>query len=431
MYIGHIADVGTLALTGVGVTFPFLIIVGSFCALLSAGGAPLAAIALGAGNRARAEAILGNCASALCAAALLISLVCPFIAEPVLLKLGADAATLPYARDYLNIYLFGTVFAFISWGLNAFISTQGFAKTAMATSVLGALLNIVLDPIFIFVFDWGVKGAALATVVAQAASAAWVIGFLVGRKTELRLRARCLRPRLYILRPALALGFSPFVMLSTDTFVLGCINAGLLRYGGYLAVGGVTIALAMVNFLNMPLFGVVQGAQPILSYNYGARRNDRVRAVFRLLVATSLIYSLITWAIMVFVPGIVVRLFTSDDALYASGCFSVRVSMAMIFMLGIQGACQQTFVALNQARVSILLALLRKVVLIIPLTFLLPEFFENKTFAVLLALPVSDFTATCVTMAVFAVVFPRILAKGPPVPLENAHERAEATAPAR
>ena len=410
IYIGHIKDVGAMALTGLGVTFPILIIIGAFGALIGAGGAPLAAISMGAGHPERGEHILGNCVTCLIFFSFLLTVLALWSSKSLLLWFGASAETLPYAMEYLDIYLYGTVFALLSWGLNSFIATQGFAAMAMLTSIVGAVINIILDPLFIFGMDMGVRGAAVATVIAQAASAAWVIWFLCGKKTILRIRKKYLRIRWHVLRPVLALGLSPFVMVSTDCLVIACLNSSMLKYGGDLAVGAMTISGAIVQIAFMPLFGVTQGSQPIISYNYGAKHTSRVRRTFRLLLSISLIYAALLWLAVELAPFLFVGIFTTDPKLTALTVWAMRISMAMVLLMGIQFPCQQTFVALNQPKKSLFLALLRKIILLIPLVLLLPHFFEDKLFAVFLAMPVSDFLAVCTTSLVFALSFKRILA---------------------
>lgn len=409
VYLGHIADIGPLALTGVGVTFPVTIVIAAFGILIGMGAPPLAAIAMGAGQHEKADKILGNALTASLILAVLLTLWAFLGADPLLRLFGASDETLPYALNYLHIYLCGTVFLMVGMGLNGFLAAQGFATTAMLTSVLGAVLNIVLDPIFIFGFGWGVRGAALGSVIAQAASATWIVLFLRGKKTRLRLRRDTLPIDWRVLRPVLALGISPFVMVTSDSLVAASFNASLFAYGGNLAVGAMTVCMAVVQIGFMPLFGVAQGAQPIISFNYGARKMDRVRETFRLLLYVSMGYAACLWLVIELLPRALACIFTGDTALIDLTAIALRVSMAMVFLMGIQFPCQQTLVALNQSKLSLLLSLLRKVVLLIPLVFLLPHILDDKVFAVFLALPVADFFSVCVTARVFRKRFPRIL----------------------
>ncbi len=414
IYIGHIAEAGALALTGLGVSFPILIILAAFGSLIGAGGPPLAAIAMGARHEERAEHYLGNALSFTVIFSVIMTVVMLLAAEPLLRVFGASDETMPYAQQYLDIYLLGTIFSMLGIGLGGFIATQGFAKTAMMTSVIGAVVNIVLDPIFIFWIGWGVRGAAVATVIAQAASAAWILYFFLSKQTQLSIRKKYLPLDIRVLRPMIALGFSPFVMLCGDVAIMAVINSSLLKYGGYLAVGAMTITISISGVGFMPLFGVTQGAQPIISYNYGARKTTRVRHCFRLLLKTSIIWATGLWLVMLLFPKVFIGIFTSDPQLTELTAKTMRVALAMIFLMGIQFSCQQTFVALGQAKRSLWLSVTRKIFLLIPLALLLPLLFsdnEGKMFGVLLALPISDLLAVAITAGVFAWSFKRLLLK--------------------
>ena len=330
--------------------------------------------------------------------------------EPMLLLFGASGNTIGYAADYLGVYLWGTLFVQVSLGLNNFITTQGFSTYSMATVVIGAVTNIVLDPIFIFGFGMGVKGAALATILAQGVSALWVLSFLRGRRNRLRLQARCLRLRWSILAPVVAIGVSPFIMQSTESLVNIALNSSLKHYGGDLYVGAMTIASSIMQVLWMPFQGLAQGAQPIIGYNYGAGSLDRVKRCFSLMLRFSLLLSVAGWAAVELFPGVFVALFNNKPELVALTVRVLRIYMAGFFMMGLQSACQQTFVALGQARVSLFLALLRKVILLIPLIYLLPLLLTgNQVFAVSLAEPAADLLAATATGLVFLRRFPRIL----------------------
>lgn len=410
MYIGHIEGVGDLALTGLGVCFPVLMFISALSALVGMGGGSRAAIRMGEGREDLANEILGSCAALLAVISAAVTVVFQLLKEPMLLLFGASGNTIGYAADYLGVYLWGALFVQVSLGLNNFITTQGFSTYSMATVVIGAVTNIVLDPIFIFGFGMGVKGAALATILAQGVSALWVLSFLRGRRTRLRLQARCLRLRWSILAPVVAIGVSPFIMQSTESLVNIALNSSLKHYGGDLYVGAMTIASSIMQVLWMPFQGLAQGAQPIIGYNYGAGSLDRVKRCFSLMLRFSLLLSVAGWAAVELFPGVFVALFNNKPELVALTVRVLRIYMAGFFMMGLQSACQQTFVALGQARVSLFLALLRKVILLIPLIYLLPLLLTgNQAFAVYLAEPAADFLAATATGLVFLRRFPRIL----------------------
>lgn len=401
MYIGHIPEVGGTALTGVGVTFPIIMIISAFAALVSMGGAPRAAIKMGQKDHEGAEEIMGVCSAMLVLISVLLSVGIYIAREPLLYLFGASENTIGYATSYLTIYLCGTIFVQLTLGLNAFITTQGFAKTSMLTIVIGAGLNIILDPVFIFLFDMGVSGAALATVLSQACSALWVVYFLSSKKSNLRLRRTYLRLRKSVILPVVGLGVAPFIMQFTESIIILCFNSSLLNYGGDLAVGTMTILSSVMQFAMLPLMGLTQGAQPIISYNFGANNLHRVREAFRLLLVSSLVYSTALWLLCMLFPRMFANIFTADSQLIDMVEWALRVYMGTSFMFGAQIACQQTFIALGNAMTSTFLALLRKVILLIPLIFILPRFFENHVFAVFLAEPVTDFIAVIVTISLF------------------------------
>lgn len=321
--------------------------------------------------------------------------------EPILRAFGASDNTIGYANDYLQIYVIGTVFVQIALGMNMFITTQGFAKISMLTVVIGAALNIALDPVFIFVFNMGVRGAALATIISQGVSAAWVLKFLTGRKTTLRIRKRGMRIRPKILLPVLALGVSPFIMQSTESLLSVVLNTSLLKYGGDIAVGAYTVIGSVMQIVNLPMQGLFQGAQPITSFNYGAQNFDRVKKSVRLLTTTAVIYGTLFWLALMLAPQVFVGMFTGDAELTEMTVWAMRIFLAGVFAFGFQGAFQNSFLALGQAKVSLLLALLRKIVLLIPLIFVMPLFFENKLFGVFIAEPIADITAALVTTISF------------------------------
>ena len=416
MYIGHLPDVGSTALTGVGVTMPVIILVMAFSSLIGMGGAPQAAIRMGQGRNDEAERILGNCTTMVVVLAVVLTGVFLGFGEPLLLLFGASEETLPFALEYLNIYMVGTIFVMIALGLNSFITTQGFATTSMLTVVIGAVINIALDPILMFGFDMGVRGAALATILSQGVSAAWVLRFLCGKKTKLRIRREYLRVSPKVIAPVLALGVSPFIMQSTESILNICFNASLQRYGGDLAVGAMAILASVMQVFTLPLMGLTQGAQPIVSYNYGAGDRYRVKKTFQLLLISALSFTVLFWAVDLCFPQLFVYLFSEDAELLAITSWALRIYLGAGLVMGAQMACQQTFVAVGQAKVSLFLALLRKVILLIPLIYILPLFFEDKVFAVFFAEPVADVLATATTVVMFSIKFRKILAAMPDQP---------------
>lgn len=413
IYIGHIPEVGASALTGVGLFMPILMLINAFAMLAGSGGAPRAAIAMGQKDNDNAEKIVGNCFSLLLGFAAVLTVVF-YVSAPTLLTLfGASDVTLPYAVDYARIYILGSVFVLVVMGMNPFITTQGFAKVSMLTTIIGAVINIILDPIFIFVFDMGVKGAALATVLSQAVGAVWILRFLTGKKTILHLKKENMKLVPSIILPCLGLGISTFVMLSTESLLSISFTSSLSRYGGDIAVGAMTIITSVSQLVVMPLQGICQGGQPIISYNYGANNKERVREAFFTQFGACIAYTTVFWLVLMFVPRIFAGMFTNDTLLIEYTTWALRIYMAGIFSLGFQISCQQSFMALGQAKVSLLLACLRKIILLIPLIFILPIFFDNKVFAVFLAEPVSDIMAAAVTTITFLTQFNRILKKEP------------------
>ena len=311
----------------------------------------------------------------------------------------------------MRIYSLGTLFVQLTLGLNAFISAQGFAKTSMLTVLIGAICNIVLDPIFIFLFKMGVAGAALATVLSQAVSCIWILRFLTGSKTVLRLRWETIRLEPKIFLPCIALGLSPFIMQSTESLVSICFNASLQKYGGDLAVGAMTVLASVNQFSILPLQGLTQGAQPIASYNFGARNKDRVRQTFRLLLISCVVYSILFWLALQLFPQVFVLVFNSESQLVAFASRALRIYMLASCIFGIQIACQQTFISLGNAKCSLFLALLRKVILLIPLIYIMPCLMVDQTTAVFLAEPIADILAVTTTAILFAVQFRKALAQ--------------------
>lgn len=401
IYIGHIPGVGSLALTGLGVTLPVVVFIVAFAALVGFGGAPRASIAMGKNDYETAEKILGNCVFTLICLAVVLTVGFYVFAEPILFAFGASDETIVYALPYMKIYVVGSIFVLLTTGLNAFITSQGFASVGMKTVMIGAGLNIVLDPLFIFGFNMGVKGAALATVLSQAVSAVWVILFLNGKKTILHIKRKNVKFSFKIMGPVLALGVSPFIMQSTESLLSICFNTSLQKYGGDIAVGAMTILASVMQFSMMPLQGLTQGMQPIVSFNYGAKNMERVRKAFLLTLGCCLAYSFLIWLFAMLIPGGLAKIFSSDAATVEYTRWAMRIYMAVSCVFGAQIACQQTFVALGKAVHSLFLAVLRKIILLIPMIYILPHFFEDKVFAVFLAEPVSDLLAVTTTVTLF------------------------------
>lgn len=408
IFIGRMPN-GELAMAGVGVAFPIIMIVSAFSALVGMGGAPLAAIKMGEKDNDGAEKIMTNSFSTLVIIAIILTVSLLIFKENILWAFGASKDTIGYANDYIGIYLIGTLFVQIGLGLNPFINTQGFAKTGMITVLIGAIINIVLDPILIFGFNMGVKGAALATISAQFVSAVWVLLFLVGKKSVLKIRKKYIVPNLKVIGPILLLGISPFIMQATESLVIISMNNNLAKYGGDLAIGAMTIMSSVMQIILLPMMGLTQGAQPIISFNYGADKLDRVRKTFKLLLVSCLVYTTIMWGAIMIFPQVFVSIFNSNPQLVEITVWSMRIYFAGILLFGAQIACQQTFLALGQAKISMILALLRKIILLIPLIFILPIFFENKLQGVLTAEPVADITAAIVTIICFSVFYKKTL----------------------
>lgn len=409
MYIGHIKDIGHIALTGVGLTFPILMLISAFSAFIGAGGAPLAAIALGKGDRDRAEKILGNGVSVLLFFSVMLTVFFMIFKRPLLYMFGASDQTIIYAQSYITIYLVGTVFVQFALGLNMFISSQGQAKTAMLSVLIGVVTNIVLDPVFIFVFHMDVRGAALATIISQALSAAWVLRFLFSEKTVMRIRRIHLKPDFRIIGSIMALGISPFIMQATESAINIVLNRGLQTYGGDLYVGSMTILQSVMQLVVIPIQGFTQGIQPIISYNFGARKFERVRKTYQLAIAFTFAVATIACICTVAFPGVFAGIFTSNQELIQLVRRVMPVFMAGIWIFGIQMGCQTTFMGLGQAKISLFIALLRKVFLLIPLAIILPKFFG--VMGVYYAEPISDITAATTAGIIFLCVRKKIVSE--------------------
>lgn len=410
IYIGHIPHVGAAALTGVGVCMPLIMIVSAFAALVGYGGSPRASIYLGKKDVESAEKILGNCFTMQILVSLILTAVLIIWNRDLLLAFGASENTIPYANSYMNLYALGTLFVELTLGMNAFITTQGFAKTGMYSVLIGAVANIILDPVFIFLLGMGVRGAALATILSQALSCIWVVSFLCGKKTFIRIRKENLKLIPKVILPCLALGSATFIMQASESVISVCFNSSLQKYGGDMAVGAMTILTSVMQFAMLPLQGFGQGAQPIMSYNYGAKNVKRVKAAFLLLLKISMIYAVILWGCVMFFPQIFAGIFTTDTALVAFTAKTLRVYLAVMFLFGIQISCQMAFNSLGRAVESIIVAVVRKFVLLIPLIYIIPQIFRaDQTTAVYMAEPVADLIAVTFTAILFSVRFKKAL----------------------
>ena len=410
IYIGHIPGEGSLALTGVGVCMPIIMIISAFAALVSSGGAPRASIYMGKQEEESAEKILGNCFSLQIIISLILTAVLLIWSKDLLLAFGASENTIGYATDYMQIYAFGTLFVQLTLGMNSFITAQGFTTVSMVSVVIGAVCNITLDPVFIFGFHMGVKGAALATILSQGISMIWVVLFLCGSKTQLHLRTKYMRLEPKVILPCVALGLAAFIMQASESIVSVCFNSSLLRYGGDIAVGAMTILTSVMQFAMLPLQGIAQGAQPISSYNYGAKNADRVKKTFCLLAITCFVYSTLLWTAVELIPKAFVIIFTSDADLITFSAPMLRIYLGGLCLFGIQVACQMTFTSLGKAVNSIIVAVVRKFVLLIPLIYIVPHIVSNATTGVYMAEPIADVIAVTFTSVLFAVQFKKALA---------------------
>lgn len=410
IYIGHIPGSGSMALTGVGVCMPLIMIISAFAALVGNGGAPRASILMGKGDKDKAENILGNCFTTQLIISVILTFVMYIFNRPLLLAFGASSNTIDYAVSYMNIYALGTIFVQLTLGMNTFITAQGFAKVGMFSVLIGAVVNIALDPIFIFALNMGVAGAALATIISQACSCIWILSFLFGKKTTLRIKKENLALHADIILPCLALGLSLFIMQASESIISVCFNSSLLKYGGDVAVGAMTILTSVMQFAMLPLQGLGQGAQPIMSYNYGAKNASRVKKAYFLLLKASLCYSFVLWLLVMLFPQIFAGMFTPDAELIAFTKTALRIYMAVMFIFGIQISCQMAFNSLGKAVSSIIVAVMRKFVLLIPLIYIMPHIYTvNKAHAVYMAEPVADIIAVSFTAILFSFQFRKAL----------------------
>lgn len=410
IYIGHIPENGSLALTGLGLCLPLILIVSAFAALVGTGGAPRASIAMGKGDYKEAERIMGNCFTLQIIISVILTILLNFYCEPLLMLFGASENTIGYAVDYMKIYSLGTLFVQFTLGMNMFITAQGFATISMITTVVGAISNIILDPIFIYAFGMGVQGAAIATVISQALSAIWIVSFLFGKKTALKIKKENLKLQSSVIIPVITLGLATFIMQSTESIISICFNSSLQKYGGDLAVGAMTICSSVMQFAMLPLNGLGQGAQPITSYNFGAKNKERVKESFNLLLKVDLVYAITLWLCVMIFPSVFTHIFTSEEALATYTTPLLRIYMAITGLFAIQMACQNTFTSIGYAKSSIMVACMRKIVLLIPLIYILPAIIPaNKVLAVYLAEPIADILSVTFCTILFASQFKKAM----------------------
>lgn len=409
IFIGHMPEVGDTALTGVGICMPIILAVSAFAALISAGGAPRASILMGEGKYSDAEKILGNCFTLQAVVSAILTFIILIFNNNLLWIFGASENTIGYATSYMNIYAIGTIFVQLTLGMNAYITAQGATKISMISVLIGAITNIALDPIFIFVLDMGVAGAALATIISQALSCAWALKFLFGDRSIIKIKKENINVSPKIVLPCIALGLAPFIMQISESVISVCFNSSLQKYGGDIAVGAMTILTSVMQFAMLPLQGVAQGAQPITSFNYGARNKDRVKQSFFLLLKVSLTYSITLWACIMLLPELFAGIFTSNPELIQFTKTALRIYCGALGIFGIQIATQMTFISLGKAFSSIIVAVVRKFVLLLPLIYVVPLFIENKTLGVYLAEPIADTLAVTFTAILFTFQFRKAL----------------------
>lgn len=409
IYIGHIPETGALALTGIGVCMPIIMLIAAFAALVSSGGSPRASIYMGKKDYNTAEKILGNCFSLLVVISIVLTAIVLVFNRQLLLMFGASENTIEYATAYMSIYAVGTLFVQLTLGMNMFITAQGFAKTGMMTVLIGAICNIILDPVLIFGLHMGVRGAALATIISQAVSCVWCLFFLSGPKAQVRLKKENLGLEKKIILPCIALGMASFIMQSSESILAVCFNSSLLKYGGDIAVGAMTICSSIMQFAMLPIQGIGMGAQPISSYNYGAKNASRVKETFLLLLKINMIYATTIFVLVMLMPQVFAGVFSNDPALISFASTAIRIYCGAMFMFGIQLSCQLTFVSIGNAVCSIIVAVVRKFVLLIPLIYIMPLLVQNKTYAVYMAEPVADFIAVSFTAILFFITFRKAL----------------------
>jgi len=409
IFIGRMDEVGDLALTGVGVCLPVIMLVSAFAALVSSGGAPRASIFMGKKDNVTAEKIMGNCFFLQIIISIILMIIMLLFNKEILYLFGASQNTIEYALEYMNIYAVGTIFVQLTLGMNAYITAQGFSKVAMITVIIGAVFNIALDPLLIYGLNMGVKGAASATIISQSVSCIFVLSFLFSKKSILKLKINNFKIDLKLVLPCLALGLAPFIMQASESIIIVCFNSSLLKYGGDIAVGAMTILSSVMQFAMLPLQGLAQGAQPISSYNFGAKNKARVVKTFKLLLIISIIYSTILYLLLMLFPNIFVSLFTTKAELISFTVKVLRIYFAVLLIFGVQTACQMTLVSTGNAKSSIIVAAVRKFVLLLPLIYLMPLLMEDKTIAVYTAEPVADFIAVSFTAILFYFQFNKSL----------------------
>ena len=409
IYIGHIEGVGMEALTGVGVTFPIITLISAFSAFVGVGGAPLASIWLGKGDRKRAETILGNGVTMLAAFTVLLMVVFYAFQRPLLYMFGASDATIDYAVDYISVYLVGTIFVELALGLNTFIISQGQSRIAMMAVLIGAVANIVLDPIFIFVFHMGVKGAARATVISQLLSALWTVGFLVSSRSSLTIKKEALKPDWPVIGSIMALGVSPFIMRTTESLISIVLNSGLQRYGGDIYVGSLTIMQSVMQMYAAPIGGFTQGVQPVISYNFGAGNFDRVKKLYRRMIGICFAFSAGATALVIIFPEFFASMFTNDAELITLVGKMMPIFMCGMLVFGLQNGIQPTFLALGQAKISLFIAVFRKVILLVPLALILPLRFG--VMGIYYAEPISDILSATVASVLFFTHIKKIVSR--------------------
>lgn len=421
VYIGHMPENGDMALTGLGVCMSVIMIVSAFAAFVSSGGAPRASMAMGRGDHNEAEKILGNSLTMQVLISVILTAILLIFNRPLLLAFGASENTIGFATDYMNIYAVGTIFVQLTLGMTSFITAQGFATAGMISVLIGAVCNIALDPLFIYGFHMGVKGAALATIISQAASTVYVLWFLTSKKTMLRIRKKNLRLSGKIILPILTLGLATFIMQASESIILICFNSSLLKYGGDIAVGAMTILSSVMQFSSLPAQGLGQGAQPITSYNYGAKNADRVKKTVKLLIGYTLGYTMLVWSLVMLFPQLFARIFVPNLEVIEFTGWALRIYCAALGVFGVQMACQLTFTALGNAKASITVAVLRKFILLIPLIYLVPHLVADKTMGVYLAEPIADFISVTFTVILFFFQFRKALRR-----LDEERQKAEA-----
>ena len=409
IYIGHMSEVGDLALTGVGVCMPIIMIVSAFAALVSSGGAPRASIFMGKKDIESAEKALGACFGLQIIISAILTAVLLIWNRDLLLAFGASSNTIEYAANYMSVYAIGTVFVQLTLGMNAFITAQGFTKISMISVIVGAAANIILDPIFIYGLNMGVSGAAIATIISQALSCVWVLGFLCSKRSILKLKPKNFLPLPKVILPCIALGTASFIMQASESVISVCFNSSLLKYGGDIAVGAMTILTSVMQFAMLPAQGIAQGAQPILSYNYGAKKRDRVKQTYKILLKTCLIYTVIIWAAVMLFPKAFVSIFTPDAELIAFAAKALRIYFSGMVLFGIQIACQMTFVSLGNAPSSVIVAVVRKFLLLLPLIYTMPSVVSDSTRGVYMAEPIADILAVIFTAILFNFQFRKAL----------------------